>query len=143
MTGNNFVLWQNDEYIVKTPFNPHQPYKDGLHIIVAPKADLANAWEDSAVAGRAFALAAKVVAVAESLQLAPWANLQANGNWGLLPGASPFFHIHIYGRNKTERWGKPIALPDLPDTYQNDPMPEEDRTKLIEALEFALNKKGA
>lgn len=70
----------------------------------------------------------------EDLHIAPWFNIQANGNWGLLPGAEKFFHIHIYGRNKTNAWGKPLILPELPGIYQNEPMPESDRAILIEAL---------
>lgn len=67
-----------------------------------------------------------------------WFNLQANGNWGLLPGASPFFHIYIYGRNKTDSWGKPIILPIEPKTYSNAPMPEGDRTILADKLSVEL-----
>lgn len=139
MIGNNYLLWEDDEYIVKTPFNPHIPYSEGLQIIVAPKADLENAWIDPVKAGEAFKIAAEVCKVAEKLQLAPWFNIQANGNWGLLPGATPFFHLHIYGRNKTDCWGKPIVLPEAPKTYQNDPMPERDRVALIEALKTQLS----
>lgn len=131
MIGNNYVLWENETFIVKTPFNPHTSYAEGLHIIVAPKADLASAWEDPEISGQAFELASKVGKLVNAAGLAPWMNLQANGNWGLLPGSTPFFHIHIYGRNQTKAWAKPVVLPELPGTYQNDPMPEGDRTLLI------------
>lgn len=139
MIGNNYLLWENDEYIVKTPFNPHIPYSEGLQIIVATKADQQTAWENPEAAGEAFRIAAEVCKVAENLQLAPWFNIQANGNWGLLPGATPFFHIHIYGRNKTDTWGKPIILPEAPKTYKNDPMPENDRKALADALKIRLH----
>lgn len=138
MIGNNYLLWENDTFLVKTPFNPHIPYSEGLHILVAPKADVVTAWEDSELSGEAFKLASKVSKVISDLNLAPWLNLQANGNWGLLPGATPFFHIHIYGRNKTESWGKPITLPELPKTYNNEPMPEYDRELLTRALKENL-----
>lgn len=138
MIGNNYPLWENDTFIVKTPFNPHIPYSEGLHVIVAPKADVVAAWDDPEMSGEAFTLAAKVSKVVSDLNLAPWVNLQANGNWGLLPGATPFFHIHIYGRNKTDSWGKPITLPELPKTYNNDPMPQHDRELLINALRESL-----
>ena len=136
--GNNFVLWQNDEFMVKTPFNPHTPYSEGLNLVVAPIEDAASAWEDPELTGRAFALSAKVARVVIDGNFAPWVNLQANANWGLLPGATPFFHIYVYGRNKTARWGKPIILPEAPKTYQHDPMPENDRTRLAVALQNAL-----
>ena len=74
----------------------------------------------------------------EDLDLAPWFNIQANGNWGLLPDTQPLFHVHVYGRNKTESWGKPITLPKAPGTYRNEPMPEADRIKLIDAFKVSL-----
>jgi len=134
MTGNNFVLWENDVFMIKTPFNPHQPYTEGLHLIVVPKEDFDSAWQNPSVAGQAFELAAKACKIMEELKLAPWFNIQANGNWCLLPGATFFFHIHIYGRNKTASWGKPVVLPEAPKTYHNEPMPEVDRKKLEEAF---------
>lgn len=138
MVGNNYLLWENDTFIVKTPFNPHQPYSEGLHIIVAPKEDIETAWQDPALSGEAFRLASQVGQAIVSAGLAPWLNFQANGNWGLLPGATPFFHIHIYGRNKTESWGRPITLPELPGTYHNEPMPEQDRELLVRRLSEVL-----
>lgn len=131
---SSYALWENEQFSVSTPANPHLKYTEGLQIVVAPKRGIASAWEDPDLAAEAFKLAAKVCAVLETLEMAPWFNLQANGNWGLLPGSSPFFHIHIYGRNKTANWAKPIVLPEAPKTYQNDPMPEADRLKLIDAL---------
>lgn len=138
MIGNNYLLWENDTFLVKTPFNPHIPYSEGLHILVAPKADIATAWDDPELSGEAFKLASNVSKIISNLDLAPWINLEANGNWGLLAGATPFFHIHIYGRNKTKSWGKPIILPEMPRTYQNDPMPEHDRELLIRAFRETL-----
>ncbi len=90
MTGNNHLLWEDGTFFVKTPFNPHISYVEGPHVIVAPKADVVAAWEDPELSGEAFKLASKVSKVISDLNLAPWLNLQANGNWGLLPGATPF-----------------------------------------------------
>ncbi len=134
MIGNNYVLWENESFIIKTPLNPHIAYREGPHLIIAPKADYPNAWADIDVATETFKLASQACAVMESAHIAPWFNIQANGNWGLLPGAEPFFHVHIYGRNQTEEWGKPVTLPEAPGTYQNEPMPEADRFALIQAL---------
>lgn len=139
MIGNNYVLWENNDFYIKTPFNPHQPYTEGIHLIISAKKELSHAWENPDITGDAFKLAADVCRIAESLDLAPWFNMQANGNWGLLPGATPFFHIHIYGRNRTASWGKPIHLPEAPKTYRNDPMPEKIRDKLAEALRLQLH----
>lgn len=138
MLGNNFLLWEDDVFIICTPFNPHLSYSEGPIVIVKTKRDLESAWQDPDLSAEAFGLAAKVCTVMEDLQLTPWFNLQANGNWGLLPGSTPYFHIYIYGRNKTESWGKPIVLPTAPGTYQNDPMPELDRKALSETLEASL-----
>jgi diadenosine tetraphosphate (Ap4A) HIT family hydrolase len=138
MIGNNYILWENDKFLVKTPFNPHIPYSEGLHVIVAPKVDVAHAWEDPELSAETFLLASKISRVINVNNLAPWLNIQANGNWGLLHDATPFFHIHVYGRNKTNSWGKPIVLPELPATYDNDPMPEQDRKLLTNAFKEAL-----
>lgn len=132
MLGNNYLLWENDRFMIKTPFNPHTPYEEGLHLILISKLPFAAAWKNPEVAGEAFALASRACAVMEAAGIAPWFNLQANGNWGLLPGNQTFFHIHIYGRNKTASWGKPITLPEAPGTYEHEPMPETDRATLIE-----------
>jgi len=131
---HSYPLWENNTFLISTPINPHIPYSEGLHIIVAPKHDYENAWEDTDTAGATFKLASEACKIMEALKLAPWFNIQANGNWGLLPDARPFFHIHIYGRNKTDTWAKPIVLPEAPKTYRNDPMPEIDREILIKAF---------
>lgn len=138
MIGNNFLLWQNDTFIIKTPFNPHIPYSEGPQLIVATKQDIKTAWDNPELAGKVFELAAKACKIMDGLHFAPWFNIQANGNWGLLPGATPFFHVHIYGRNKTDTWAKPIALPEAPNTYKNDPMPEANRDRLVEAFGQSL-----
>lgn len=135
---NIFTLWENDILEVSTPKNPHVTYSEGPTVIVAPKRKIANAWQDVDLAQATFKLSAHVCKFMEDLQLAPWFNIQANGNWGLLPGAKPFFHVYIYGRNKTLNWGKPIVLPEAPRTYQNDPMPEVDRIKLGRELKKQL-----
>ena len=130
MNYPGFLLWENSMFTIHTPKNPHIPFAEGLQIVVAPKQKVDNAWQDIDLSTETFNLAAKACAVMEDLKLAPWFNIQANGNWGLLPGAKPFFHIHIYGRNKTANWGNPIVLPKLPNTYSNEPMPTEVRHKL-------------
>ncbi|MBI3889372.1 hypothetical protein HY312_02245 [Candidatus Saccharibacteria bacterium] len=135
MIGNNFLLWENDSFVIKTPYNPHTSYAEGLHLIVTTKAEHETAWDDPEISAEAFRIAALACGIIKELQLAPWFNLQSNGNWGLLPDAHTFFHIHIYGRNKTDGWGKPIILPELPGTYKNEPMPESDRRILIDAFE--------
>ena len=136
--GNNYVLWRDDECIVKTPFNPHTSYEEGANVIVQPVHEIPSASRDPELAGRVFTLAAKVARVMEDIELAPWTNIQSNGNWGLLPGSTPFFHVYVYGRNRTERWGKPIIIPEAPKTYHNEPMPEADRLKLAETLKNSL-----
>lgn len=139
MIGNNFVLWENEDFLVKTPFSPHMPYSDGPHLVVAPHADMRAAWDDVALGTEAFALATQLCKIMDDIQFAPWFNIPANGNWGFLPGNVPFFHIHIYGRNHGESWGKPITLPEAPGTYQNDPMPETDRERLIAVFNERLS----
>jgi diadenosine tetraphosphate (Ap4A) HIT family hydrolase len=136
--GNNYVLWRNDEFIVKTPFNPHTSYEEGANVIVQPVHEIRSASRDPDLAGRVFTIAAKVARIMEDTEIAPWTNIQSNGNWGLLPDATPFFHVYVYGRNQTKRWGKPIIIPEAPKTYSHDPMPEADRIRLAEAFKHAL-----
>ncbi|HSX27373.1 MAG TPA: hypothetical protein VLG25_01180 [Patescibacteria group bacterium] len=136
---DSFILWENDQFTISTPKNPHIPYSEGLHVIVSPKRQITTAWEDIELSEATFKLAVKACKIMENSQLAPWFNIQANGNWGLLPGATPSFHVHILGRNKTSNWGKPLVLPEAPNTYQNDPMPEADRTKLVDVFRSSLN----
>ena len=131
---NTFTLWENDDFEVVTPKNPHQPYAEGLHVIVSPKKSIEGAWDDSELAAQAFKLAVEACSIMKKHKFAPWFNIQANGNWGLLPGNKPFFHVHILGRNRTTTWGKPIVLPEAPGTYSNEPMPEKDRKALITAF---------
>jgi diadenosine tetraphosphate (Ap4A) HIT family hydrolase len=135
---HSYTLWEDETFMVSTPVNPHIPYSEGLHVIVAPKHEYANAWEDTNITESTFKLSAEICRIMADLKLAPWFNIQANGNWGLLAGAKPFFHVHIYGRNKTQTWAKPIILPEAPNTYQNEPMPEVDRDTLTEALSSQL-----
>ncbi len=133
-----YTLWENDTFIVSTPYNPNITYSEGMHIVISPKRHVASAWEDSELTADAFKLAAQVCKIAEACNLSPWFNIQANGNWGLLPGRTPSFHVHIMGRNKTDSWGKSLVLPDLPGTYDNSPMPEADRNMLTNALKERL-----
>ncbi len=135
---NTFTLWENDLFTISTPKNPHLPYAEGPQIIVAPKEEVPNAWTDVDLSAAAFRLASQVCQIMAKIHFAPWFNIQANGNWGLLPGEKPFFHVHVYGRNKTDRWGKPLLLPTLPKIYQNEPMPENDRKTLSEAFTLSL-----
>lgn len=132
---NSIILLENPKFVVSTPKNPHIPYSEGMHLVIAPKADIPNAWADVELATQAFKLASKVCKIISDLGMAPWFNLQANGNWGLLDGSTPFFHVQVYGRNKTQSWGKPLVLPEAPGTYSNDPMPETDQRKITVALE--------
>ena len=74
----------------------------------------------------------------KELKLAPWFNLQANGNWGLLPGNKPWFHIHVYARRKGKTWAMPVQLPLTPGTFHNKPMTEKERKILSEALNKRL-----
>lgn len=139
MLGNNFLLWENHYFILKTPFNPHIPYSEGFHIVINSKSEIETAWQDPELSAAGFRLAANACKLLDEIGFAPWFNIQVNGNFGLLPGVTKYFHIHLYGRNKTDRFGKPIILPEAPKTYNNDPMPEADRQKLIKLFKEYLS----
>lgn len=97
---NTYTLWENDSFVISTPTNPHIPYTEGPHIIVSPKRDVASAWVDLSLSAETFRLASHVCQIMEQHEFAPWFNIQANGNWGLLPGGKTSFHVHILGRKK-------------------------------------------
>lgn len=137
---HNYLLWENKKFVIRTMLNPHIPYIEGAHLLIAPKHEVSNAWQDVDLAAETFRLASHACKVMEDIKFAPWFNIQANGNWGLLPGSTPFFHIHIYSRNKTGEWGKPLVLPEAPKTYNNEPMPEADRQMLVKAFDEYLDK---
>lgn len=133
-----WILWSNEKFEIVTPQNPHLSPEEGLHLKVLPKKETESSWEDVELCAETFKLAAKVCQAMEKLKLAPWFNLQANGNWGLLPGRTSRFHVHIYARRKGKTWGLPVQLPNVPGTYQNSPMTEEEREKLSRALAESL-----
>ncbi len=137
MSKEEIMLVETEEFEVFTPKNPHTPPEEGPHVVVRPKADVASPWDDPNLCGESFKLAARLAQIMEELHLASWFNLQANGNWGLLPGKTPHFHVHIYGRKRTGKtWGEPVSLPLRPGTFHNDPMSEEAQ----EALRIRLAK---
>ncbi|MDP4001061.1 MAG: hypothetical protein Q8P83_02370 [bacterium] len=135
MKQDSFILWEDTDFKVITPSNPHTPKKEGAHLVVIPKKETASAWEDLQISGKTFILAGKVCRTLKRLRLGDWFNIQANGNWGLLPGKKPSFHVHIYTRIKgSDTWGKPVQLPDLPGTFQNEPLSQKDISLLVKAL---------
>lgn len=81
---NIFSLWEDDQFTISTPKNPHVPYSEGSHIIVAPKQEIATAWQDVDLSEATFKLTATACKI-------------------------------------------------------NDPMPEADRTKLIDAFKSLLS----
>ncbi|MBP9728140.1 MAG: hypothetical protein KBD27_02050 [Candidatus Moranbacteria bacterium] len=135
MQQDNFTLWEDAGFKVITLSNPHTPKKEGAHLVVLPKKEIVAAWEDVKTSGEVFVLASKVCKTLKRLNLGDWFNIQANGNWGLLPGKKPSFHVHIYARIKgSDSWGKPVQLPDLPGTFQNEPLAQKDISLLVRAL---------
>ena len=135
-----FELWSDKDFSISTPSNPHITKEEGIHLKITTKKETANAWEDPVLCGKAFTFAAKVAdIIVEKLKIVQWANLQYNGNWGLLPGNKPYFHIHIYGRKKTGKtWAQPVILPKLPETFNNEPLTEEERSDLSAAFKKYL-----
>ena len=138
MKDESWTLWSNGEFEVFTPFNPHTSSKEGLHVIVVPKIIVDSALVDENLSVETFRVAVKVAKAMEELKLAPWFNIQANGNWGLLPGSTPWFHVHVYGRRKGKTWGMPVQIPLAPGTYRNKPMTEQEREDLSKTLKKYL-----
>ncbi len=135
-----FELWSDGEFSITTSSNPHIPKEEGIHLRIFAKKELTKGWDDPELCGKAFVLAAKVAdIIVEKLKIVEWANLQYNGNWGLLPGYTPLFHIHVYGRKKTGKtWAQPVQLPKAPGTYNNEPLTEKERKVLSDAFKKYL-----
>lgn len=128
----DIVLWKTRKFIVVTRKNPHLPKEEGCHLVIYSVRELKNAWESPKVCGEAFELAAKAAKILVDEKIVDWANLQYNGNWGLLKGATPVFHVHIYGRKKSGKtWGQPADLPKFPGTFSNKSVSKKDIAKLI------------
>lgn len=138
MMKEKWILWEDEKFKVITPQNPHIPLKEGLHVKVLPKTEVISAWQDVDLCAETFKLAAKVCQIMKKLKLAPWFNLQANGNWGLLPGKTSRFHVHVYARRKGKTWGMSLQLPLIPGTFKNPPMTEKERERLSQALKENL-----
>lgn len=134
MKDESWTLWANGEFEVFTPFNPHIPPEEGLHVIVVPQAEVASALDDENLSVETFRVATRVAQEMKELNFAPWFNIQANGNWGLLPGSTPWFHVHVYARRKGKTWGMPVQIPLAPGTYRNEPMTEQERSLLSDTL---------
>ena len=141
--AESWTPWQDARFAVTTTANPHLPPEERCHLLVLPKDPPPHAWADPAVTAAAFELAARVSQVLVRLGLADWVNLQANGNWGLLPGAEPHFHVHLYGRRcGGSTWAQPVDLPKAPGQFGFAPLSEADRTRLAAALAEALDWPG-
>ena len=135
----SWTLWEDEQFRVWTTANPHFPPEEGFHALVAPKDPPPHAWADPAVTAATFELTARVCQVMERLGMAPWFNLQANGNWGLLPGARPHLHVHIYARRQGGKtWAQPVDLPKAPGDFGFPPLDEPTRARLAAALAEAL-----
>lgn len=137
--SKNIELWRGSKFEIITISNPHIPPSEGNHIIIFPLNPEPHSWSNPELTGEAFRLAAQVSKIEESLGLAPWFNLMANGNWGLLPGKTPSFHVHVYGRRKGKTWAQPFPFPVSPDSFENEPMTDEEITCLREALKLKLS----
>jgi diadenosine tetraphosphate (Ap4A) HIT family hydrolase len=134
-----WTLWEDARFGVTTSDNPHLPSEEGCHLVVCPKDPPPHAWADPAVTAATVELAARVSGVLVRLGQVDWINLQVNGNWGLLPGASPRLHVHIYGRKKTGKtWGQPVDLPKAPGQFGYAPLAEADRERIRLALAETL-----
>lgn len=138
MAEKKLMLWSNKEFEVFTPTNPHVPLKEGLHIVLLPRVSIASGWVNPELCAKTFKVAAKVCQIMEKLRLAPWFNLQANGNWHFLTGQPPRFHVHIYARRKGKTWGMPVQLPLSPEIFRNKPMTEKERKALSKSLNAYL-----
>lgn len=138
MKEKKWILWSDKKFEIFTLANPHLSLKKGIHVVIRPKKRIASAWLNPKLCAESFMIAAKVSRIMKKLRIAPWFNLQANGNWHFLTGKRPYFHVHIYARRKGKTWGMPVQLPLKPGMFNNKPMPEKERNKLARVLKSSL-----
>lgn len=134
-----WVLWQNKDFIVTTPKNPHISPEEGCHIIIYPVKKMEKAWGNPELAKKAFELATNISKIIIEEKIADWTNIQNNQNWDFLPGGKLHFHIHIYGRKRSGKtWTQPVQIPKAPNTFKNNPLSESERKILERKLKEVL-----
>lgn len=130
---------------------PHVDRDDGGHLVVYPKRDVS--FRSELPVQEAQALAVLLQALEEAYISAMrargldmvWLNIQDNGNWSLLADKPRHFHVHLYGRCRTEHGqtpGQALVFPDPHSTVydENKQLDEGDLAAILDRLESNIQK---
>lgn len=127
------------------------PQNDANYFVVYPKRDVS--FRSELPVQEAQALAVLLQALEEAYISAMrargldmvWLNIQDNGNWSLLADKPRHFHVHLYGRCRTEVGqtpGQALVFPDPHSTVydENKQLDEGDLAAIIDRLKTNIQK---
>lgn len=145
---NGRVLYQTKTFSVVTPLTkPHIPREEGGHLMICATEKYfpdrtAFSPEEAVELMRLSMLTAEAfpAAMAERGVAIDRINFQENGNWALLSGRPPVFHLHLYARqigSRSQIWGEALFFPDPHDPRYESfaPLTEEDCAAITAKME--------
>ncbi|MCI8676546.1 MAG: hypothetical protein HFJ63_07580 [Atopobiaceae bacterium] len=151
MSGTEPVIWSDENFEIRLPNRPHVDRDDGGHLVVYPKRDVS--FRSELPVQEAQALAVLLQALEEAYLFAMrargldmvWLNIQDNGNWSLLTDKPRHFHVHLYGRCRTEHGQTPGQALVFPDPHsaiydEKKQLDEGDIAAIIDRLEANIQK---
>lgn len=151
MSGTEPVIWSDENFEIRLPNRPHVDRDDGGHLVVYPKRDVS--FRSELPVQEAQALAVLLQALEEAYLFAMrargldmvWLNIQDNGNWSLLTDKPRHFHVHLYGRCRTEHGQTPGQALVFPDPHsaiydEKKQLDEGDMAAIIDRLEANIQK---
>jgi hypothetical protein len=151
VSGTEPVIWSDENFEIRLPNRPHVDRDDGGHLVVYPKRDVS--FRSELPVQEAQALAVLLQALEEAYLFAMrargldmvWLNIQDNGNWSLLTDKPRHFHVHLYGRCRTEHGQTPGQALVFPDPHsaiydEKKQLDEGDIAAIIDRLEANIQK---
>lgn len=145
------TIWETDDFEIRLPKRPHIDRNDGGHLVVYPKRNVSFRSELSVRETQSLAVLLQALEEAYILGMRNrgleiiWLNIQDNGNWAFLNNEERHFHIHLYGRCRTETNQTPgqalyLPAPDSTIYDQNLPLNKRDIEAILNRLEQNINK---
>ncbi len=146
------VIFETDDFTVKSRDKPHITRKDGGHITIAPKTHYCTRQDLTPYQAIELMRLTTVVGKAMTVVLNRRGvdigriNYQDNGNWSVFSPEGPALHIHLYGRAKSatiQKYGQALYFPHIeeqPEFYEkNEPLTPEDISEIQGEIAALLN----
>ena len=148
-----WILWENDNFRVKTLENPNRPANYGGHILVEQKSEVAKVpYDDYVLFAEISVIAAVIQKGVEETGIAPHVNIQCNANWAFRKPNGGLqeieegrkkrkVHLHIYPRLPADpHWADPAYLAThqehiLEEKYRDDTFTMKQMEDLKQFLE--------